>query len=327
MTRLALYVVCIIFGKLDDTCSLSSSGSVRLRNSQVPSRQKKTVVRYRLAEDLNDKLSRRDFFSWKIPVGAAGTYIYGRLVYNALSVQDVKYPEAHELRLEDVISKAFTSSAMQSKSKTFRVLEVGIGRNCRLIRRGLYDTAIQNLPLSSEIRSIELAGLDFRLPSESILVQTKEKLAELENNSHIAIMFQNIEGSITEKSTLPWENGYFDCIICSLTLCSVDDVDKAILEMKRLLRPSGGTIGYLEHVAVNDNELDDHRFLELQQRLLDPLQQLLVDNCHLHRYNDQALLEGLGVEIGNARIIQRERFFVQNMWPVSCQCSGVIQMM
>jgi hypothetical protein len=81
----------------------------------------------------------------------------------------------------------------------------------------------------------------------------------------------------------------------------------------------------VEHVAVVPEE--PYRFLEWQQAFLDPLQQKLADNCHLHRYTDDTIAKifrqtdsGLGVHL------QHERFLVDDMWPASCQCSGVIQL-
>jgi ubiquinone/menaquinone biosynthesis C-methylase UbiE len=273
-------------------------------------------------------LSRRDLFSWRIPLVGIGAFAYSNLVVKAISFQDIAYPEPHESRVRSVISTAFMNAAAtlndESYSKRpFRILEIGIGRNCRLIRRGLYDSAIHNLVDSFQVSSIELTGVDFRLPDDQIYQESRKKLDQLQKESQSAINFQTINGSITSSSTLPWEDGYFDSIICCLTLCSVDDIDAAIQGMKRLLRPHGGTLGYVEHVAVNDSELNEHGLLEFQQRLLDPSQQRLVDNCHLHRYTDESFMRNF--EHDNVNMIQQERFYVDNMWPVSCQCCGVIQ--
>jgi hypothetical protein len=90
--------------------------------------------------------------------------------------------------------------------------------------------------------------------------------------------------------------------------------------MKRLLRP-GGTLGYVEHVAVEPDE--PYRFLEWQQEVLNPLQQAVADNCHLHRYTPEAIQSVF--TSADSSSLQQERFLVDNMWPVSCQCCGVIQ--
>jgi asparagine synthetase A len=97
--------------------------------------------------------------------------------------------------------------------------------------------------------------------------------------------------------------------------------------MKRLIRPDGGTLGYVEHVAVDEEE--SAKFLEAQQKILDPLQQAVAHNCHLHRYTEQAIDTTFGFQAGaphnSSERLQHERFIVDSMWPVSCQCCGVVQ--
>jgi hypothetical protein len=92
--------------------------------------------------------------------------------------------------------------------------------------------------------------------------------------------------------------------------------------MNRLLRPDGGCFGYIEHVAVNPDE--NYNFLEYQQQLLDPLQQLVAENCHLHRYSQDAIVSEFGVGRSAVQLAE-ERFIVDSMWPVSCQSCGVVQ--
>lgn len=121
-----------------------------------------------------------------------------------------------------------------------------------------------------------------------------------------------------------------DVITTSLVLCSVQDQIQALQEIKRLLNPKGGSYGYIEHVAVNlENENEkDLAFLEWQQEILDPLQQALAHNCHLHRYTDSVIYDVLVDDRynKNVKVIQSERFQVRDMWPVSCQSRGVIQL-
>jgi ubiquinone/menaquinone biosynthesis C-methylase UbiE len=115
-----------------------------------------------------------------------------------------------------------------------------------------------------------------------------------------------------------------DVITCSLVLCSVSDQERVLREIKRLLNASG-CYGFVEHVAVdleNENE-KSKSFLEFQQRAFDPLQQAVAHNCHLHRQTDQVIS---GVFEASAEFLERERFFVESMWPVSCQCSGILKM-
>jgi hypothetical protein len=113
----------------------------------------------------------------------------------------------------------------------------------------------------------------------------------------------------------------------------VEDQNRALQEIRRLLNPNGGTFGYVEHVSVAEGE--GHEILEWQQKNLDPLQQLVAHNCHLHRNTDETIRDAFNTvpsvdsskssPNGNAFILQEERFFVEDMWPVSCQCCGVLK--
>ncbi|EOA34782.1 hypothetical protein CARUB_v10022356mg [Capsella rubella] len=55
--------------------------------------------------------------------------------------------------------------------------------------------------------------------------------------------------------------------------------------IKRILRP-GGIYLFIEHVAAEDGT-----FLRLVQNVLDPLQQVVADGCHLTRHTGKSILE------------------------------------
>lgn len=61
-------------------------------------------------------------------------------------------------------------------------------------------------------------------------------------------------------------------------LCSVADVQAAVREMHRVLKP-GGKLLFLEHVAAGKEQA----LLRLSQELLNPLQRALADGCNLTR--------------------------------------------
>ncbi|HRX83973.1 MAG TPA: class I SAM-dependent methyltransferase [Phycisphaerae bacterium] len=48
---------------------------------------------------------------------------------------------------------------------------------------------------------------------------------------------------------LEFPNGSFDAVIATLVLCSVSDADRALAEIRRVLRP-GGRFVFMEHVAA-----------------------------------------------------------------------------
>jgi SAM-dependent methyltransferase len=279
---------------------------------------------------LPNSFSRRSLLIW--PVGVGGAVIYGKLVGDAVSKLtrgDLVYPIGHEQRVESTIALALAQGVLPpatfldgTNQRPMRVLEVGIGSDWRVQRRGLYGLGLNQLA-ERNVTALELTGVDVKIPKPEILrdaVQRVSTVAEI-NNIHVDLNL--VEGSITTKLDFP--DGYFDCVLCCLALCSVEDQALALQQIKRVLRPNGGTFGYVEHVAVNDNE--PYRFLEIQQRVLDPLQQLLADNCHLHRFTDATILKMFEVDGNNdaASALLQERFLVDEMWPVTCQCCGVIK--
>ena len=268
-------------------------------------------------------LSRRDY--WKLSIGVAGGISYGKLVGDTLHriSQGIERPLAHEQRVEAAITLALAESAVSVKSdQPFRILEVGIGSDCRLLRRGLYSNGLEQLE-SRKMARVEVIGVDLARPSDDVLRKARTALFEQRSDDSMQVELDIISGDVTTGLLYP--AGYFDSVICCLTLCSVTDQEAALEEIKRLIRPTGGTLGYVEHVAVDPEE--PYRFLEWQQEFFDPLQQRLADNCHLHRYTDDTIAKIFHTtDSGSGVRLQHERFLVNDMWPASCQCSGVIQL-
>ena len=267
--------------------------------------------------------SRRSLLTW--PIGIGGAVVYSNLIKEAfgkLSRGDSVYPEPHERRIESIFSLALVEGIPQdngSTSRPMRVLEVGIGSDWRVQRRGLYHSGFDQLS-SRGVPNIDLTGVDIVAPGPSIVEDARSRMQKGLSESKLNVSLNAIEGSITSRLDFP--DGWFDCILCSLALCSVDDQTLALQEIKRLLRPDGGTFGYVEHVAVEAGE--PYRLLELQQKALDPLQQLVAHNCHLHRSTERTIAGVFGVNSASEQLSQ-ERFIVDEMWPVSCQTCGVIR--
>ncbi|CAL4967061.1 unnamed protein product [Urochloa decumbens] len=76
---------------------------------------------------------------------------------------------------------------------------------------------------------------------------------------------------------LPSEDNSMDVVIGTLVLCSVNNIDMALREICRVLKP-GGLYLFVEHVAAPDGSL-----LRFVQGAFDPLQQFVADGCHLTR--------------------------------------------
>jgi ubiquinone/menaquinone biosynthesis C-methylase UbiE len=78
------------------------------------------------------------------------------------------------------------------------------------------------------------------------------------------------------SEALPLPDGAFDCVVSTFTLCSIAEVDRALAEIHRVLKP-GGRFLFLEH------GLSPERNVQKWQRRLNGLQRLVADNCHLNR--------------------------------------------
>lgn len=75
-----------------------------------------------------------------------------------------------------------------------------------------------------------------------------------------------------------------DAVVSTLVLCSVCSPERALAEVRRVLRP-GGLLVFIEHVAATDRP---SRLV--WQRRLEPLWRPVAGNCHLTRTTEQTIL-------------------------------------
>jgi SAM-dependent methyltransferase len=85
-----------------------------------------------------------------------------------------------------------------------------------------------------------------------------------------------VERSGLDGQSLPFPDDSFDSALSTWTMCTIPDVDAALLEVRRVLKP-GGTLHFLEHGLAPDEAV------RRWQHRLDPLEQRLFDGCHLNR--------------------------------------------
>jgi ubiquinone/menaquinone biosynthesis C-methylase UbiE len=83
-----------------------------------------------------------------------------------------------------------------------------------------------------------------------------------------------VEKHVIGSEELPCDESAFDCVVSTVTLCSIPDVEQAMAELFRVLKP-GGRILLLEHGLS-----PDARLMKWQQRL-NWLQRLFADGCTL----------------------------------------------
>ncbi len=97
---------------------------------------------------------------------------------------------------------------------------------------------------------------------------------------------------------LPFEEGRFDCVVSSWTLCTIPDVLTALKEARRVAKPDGIFV-FLEH-----GRSDDPRIAKWQD-LFNPLQHLLACGCNLNRRID-TLIEEAGFTISHLERFRME---------------------
>jgi SAM-dependent methyltransferase len=101
---------------------------------------------------------------------------------------------------------------------------------------------------------------------------------------------------------LPAPDRTVDTVVASLVLCTVADLDQALAEARRVLRP-GGTLRFYEHVRA-----EEPRLARWQDRLEGPWG-WLVGGCHPNR-DTVAAIGAAGL-----RVVQLDRFDLQAMPP------------
>jgi ubiquinone/menaquinone biosynthesis C-methylase UbiE len=144
-----------------------------------------------------------------------------------------------------------------------RVLEIGVGS-------GL------NLPLYRETVT-HVIGLD---PSP-MLLSMAEQTARVSRRS-----IELVEAS---AEAIPLPSSSVDTIVTTWTLCSIPDVQRALVEMRRVLTSSGHLL-FVEH-----GRAPDQRVARWQDRL-NPLWKRIGGGCHLNR-SIRFLIEESGFRI------------------------------
>lgn len=95
-----------------------------------------------------------------------------------------------------------------------------------------------------------------------------------------------VEQHIMSSEQLPFADGSFDTIVSTWTLCSIGNVEQALREIRRVLKPEGRFL-FIEHGLSPDPKV------QVWQHRLTPLQKRLAAGCHFDR-NIKQLIEQQG---------------------------------
>ena len=130
------------------------------------------------------------------------------------------------------------------------VLEIGVGTGFNLPH---YPAAVEELVITDA--------------APGMLRRAKQRATALSHRVHA------LEAS---AERLPFDDASFDTVVSTLVLCSVDNQDASLAEIRRVLKPAGLLL-FIEHVRA-----DDSRLARWQDRLERPWG-LVAAGCHPNR--------------------------------------------
>jgi SAM-dependent methyltransferase len=188
--------------------------------------------------------------------------LYAQYLFPRLMDRVMRGPEFKRLRADLL------------KNAQGEVLEIGLGTGLNL---ACYPPGIVRL------RAVDPAPL----------------LSERVAKRRAAVPFP-VEIMYLSAERLPYDDGVFDYVVSTWTLCTIPDPQAALREVRRVLTPTGHFL-FLEH-----GRSDDARTAAWQDRL-NPIQNVIGCGCNLNRRIDQ-LISKAGLHI-----VQLDRFVMEGV--------------
>jgi ubiquinone/menaquinone biosynthesis C-methylase UbiE len=164
------------------------------------------------------------------------------------------------------------------------VLEVGFGSGLNVPH---YPPAI------IRVRAVDPATIGRKLAAKRVA------------SSSVPVEYVDLDGQ-----ALSLESASIDHVLTTWTLCSIPDVDRALSEIRRVLR-SGGLFHFVEHGRSPDPNV------AAWQNRLTPIQRRVAGGCHLNRPIDQLVLNS-GLEL-----TRLENYYAKGPRPFGYMFEGV----
>lgn len=173
--------------------------------------------------------------------------------------------------------------------------------------RGWRKALLQNLSGDVlEIGSGTGANLEFYPPALKKLFLLEPGVYMRDQLKEKIQHYQQLDIELLSDSaeTISLPDASIDAVVGTLVLCSVNDIDKALSEIYRVLRP-GGAFYFIEHVAATENS---QRYK--WQRRLNFIWKLVTSGCQVIRETEKA------IEQAGFKIINIERQSIRGVPPI-----------
>ena len=164
------------------------------------------------------------------------------------------------------------------------VLEVGFGSGLNVRH---YPSAV------SRVQAVDPATTGRKLAAKRVAA------------SPVPVEFVGLDGH-----SLPVDSASIDHVLVTWTLCTIPDVDRALAEMHRVLRP-GGELHFVEHGR------SPVPAVSRWQDPLTPLQRRLFGGCHLNRPIDELVARA------RFRVARMENYYLRGPKAVGYMFEGV----
>ena len=164
------------------------------------------------------------------------------------------------------------------------VLEIGFGSGLNVAH---YPPAV------TRVRAVDPATLGRKLAAKRVAL------------SRVPVEYVDLDGQ-----ALSLESDSIDHVLTTWTLCSIPDVDRALSEIRRVLR-SGGVFHFVEHGRSPDPNV------AAWQNRLTPIQRRIAGGCHLNRPIDELVLNS-GLEL-----TRLENYYAKGPRPFGYMFEGV----
>jgi ubiquinone/menaquinone biosynthesis C-methylase UbiE len=116
-----------------------------------------------------------------------------------------------------------------------------------------------------------------------------------------------VEGT---SEAIPVDSASIDTVVSTWTLCTIPDVVGALLEMRRVLKPSGRFL-FVEHGLAPEKNV------QTWQNWLNPAWKRLGGGCHLNRAIDRL------IEAGGFRIERLNTGYLAHRNPMTFMYEGI----